>query len=119
MFNQKGSAKKKNYFLTIELYIANKWGIVGYFLSFILCLLLLMTVIDFILYAFLDNYKLLKDVLDGIMSVGSWFALMLKTYTFQLYKILLWALIFIYLAYIRWRAYLRYKEQNNTKNEIQ
>ncbi|MDR1876548.1 MAG: hypothetical protein LBQ84_02865 [Flavobacteriaceae bacterium] len=88
-------------YLKIEEKIFNSLGKIGYVLIFVILFSLIMSIVNVILYCFLDNYYISKFIFTGEMSFSQWIHLMWKSYHFPYLKIILFALIFIAISIYR------------------
>lgn len=96
-------SKKKNY-LRIEETIFKSLGKIGYIIIFTLVFSLVMVLVDFILHCFVDNHYTSKFLFSGEIPFSNWINLMWKNYSFSLFKIVFFSVIFIILGFYRSKA---------------
>ncbi len=93
-------SEKRNY-LKIEEKVFKSWGKIGYILVFTLLFTLIMSLINFILYCFVDNYFTAKFLFKGEMKFSDWWNLMRTHYEFPYFKIGFFSLILLSVAIYR------------------
>lgn len=76
-------------------------GKIGYIVIFVLLGAIFMSILDFILYGFIDNFYLSKFIFNGEMSFSRWFSLIYSQYSYSYLKILFFCIIFLFIAIYR------------------
>lgn len=89
-------------YLKIEKKIfTSSLGKIGYIILFVLLGALLMSILDFLLYCFIDNFYLTKFIFKGEMGFSQWANLLYSQYHYSYLKIIFFSIIFFFIALYR------------------